>query len=138
MHKLSTKLVKECKTIVIEDLNIKQMSQQNYFNARNMLDCSWGKFIQFLTYKAESAGCKVIKINPKNTTKMCSHCGNLQNMPLYKRTYKCKNCGLIIDRDYNSAKNILKLGQELSYVENNSPVHIEQELSMKQEAITSK
>ncbi len=137
LHKLTTNLVKDCKIIVMEDLNIKQMSQQKYFNSRNMLDCSWGKFATFLDYKAESAGCQVIKVNPKNTTKTCSQCGSIQDMPLYKRTYECVECDFVIDRDYNSAKNILKLGQEMSCVENNSSVHIEQELSVKQEALTS-
>jgi len=134
LHKLTTKLITGCKIIVMEDLNIKQMSQQKYFNARNMVDASWGKFAQLLDFKAESAGCQVIKVNPKNTTKMCSQCGGLQEMPLYKRTYECANCGLVLDRDYNSAKNILKLGQELSYVENNPSVPLVQGLSMKQEA----
>ena len=134
LHKLTTKLVKENKFIAIEKLDIKQMSQQRYFNARNMLDCSWGEFGNLLNYKAENAGCLVVKVNPKNTTKMCSSCGNLQDMPLWKRTYEC-GCGFVLDRDYNSAKNILNLGQELSYVENNPSAL--QGLSMKQEAITS-
>jgi len=64
---------------------------------------------------------------------MCSGCGDLQDTPLWRRTYEC-DCGLVIDRDYNSAKNILNLGQELSSVENNPSVQIEQGLSMKQEA----
>ena len=133
LHKLTTKLVKENKFIVMEKLDIKQMSQQKFFNARNMLDCSWGKFGGLLNYKAENAGCLVVKVNPKNTSKMCSSCGNLQDMPLWKRIYEC-DCGLILDRDYNSAKNILKLGQELSYVENNPSVPLVQGLSVKQEA----
>jgi len=132
LHKLTTKLVKENKFIAMEKLDIKQMSQQKYFNARNMLDCSWGEFGSLLNYKAENAGCLVVKVNPRNTSKMCSKCGNLQDMPLWNRTYECAECGLVIDRDYNSAKNILKLGQELSYVETNSSAL--QELSLKQEA----
>lgn len=132
LHKLTTKLVKENKFIAMENLDIKQMSQQKFFNARNMLDCSWGEFGDLLSYKAENAGCLVVKVNPKNTSKMCSQCGHIQDMPLWKRTYECANCGFVIDRDYNSAKNILKLGQELSYVENNPSAL--QELSVKQEA----
>jgi len=45
---------------------------------------------------------------------------------------------MVLERDHNSAINILKLGQELSYVENNPSVPLVQGLSMKQEAITSK
>ncbi len=52
LHKLTTKLIKENKFIAMEKLDIKQMSQQKYFNARNMLDCSWGEFGSLLNYKA--------------------------------------------------------------------------------------
>ncbi|MFA6074023.1 MAG: transposase [Candidatus Woesearchaeota archaeon] len=136
LHKLTTKLVKDCKIIVMEDLKIKQMSQQKYFNARNMMDASWGKFAQLLDYKAESAGCQIVKVNPKNTTKMCSKCGNLQNMPLHKRTYEC-DCGLVLNRDYNSAINILNSGQEMSCVERIPNTSMKQGNSLKQEALTS-
>jgi len=139
LHKLSYKYVQDCKLIVIEDLSIKEMMSSSY-NAKNIADASWGKFVQFLTYKAESAGCKIVKINPKNTTKQCSNCGNLQNMPLWIRTYKCSSCGFEIDRDLNSAINIKNefIGLERANVENNPSVQIEQGLSMKQEAIISK
>jgi len=138
LHKLSNQYVKDCKLIVVENLAIKDMMQSSY-NAKNIADASWNRFVQFLCYKAESAGCKVEKINPKNTTKQCSNCGNIQKMPLWIRTYKCSSCGFEIDRDLNSAINIKTkfIGSERANVENNSSVQFEQELSMKQEAITS-
>ena len=140
LHKTSTSLIRKSKLIVVEDLNIKQMMQQRFYNAKNIADSSWNRFIQLLTYKAESASCKLVKVNPKNTSKTCSQCGHLQDMPLYKRIFKCEKCGFGMDRDYNSAINILNkfLGKELTYVENNSSVPLAQELSMKQEVITSK
>lgn len=139
LHKLSIRYIKDCKIIIVEDLKIKEM-MMNFYNSKNMADASWGTFLQFLAYKAENAGCKIVKISPKNTTKVCSKCGNIQDMPIWKRTYKCGNCGLEIDRDYNSAINIKNkfLGKELAYVENNPSVQSEQGLSMKQEAITAK
>ena len=140
LHKTSTSLIKKSKLIVVEDLNIKQMMQQKFYNAKNIADSSWNRFIQLLTYKAESAGCKIVKVNPRNTSKTCSQCGHLQDMPLYKRIFKCEKCGLWMDRDYNSAINILNrfLGSERAYVETNSSVPLAQELSAKQEATTSK
>ncbi len=66
-----------------------------------------GRFIQMLSYKAGSAGLRVIKVDPTNTTKLCSGCGNIQDMPLSERTYICSACGLHIDRDINAAVNIL-------------------------------
>jgi len=138
LHKITTNLVKECKIIVMEDLNIKQMSQQKYFNAKNMMDASWNKFAQLLDFKAESAGCQIVRVNPRNTSKTCSKCGNIQDMPLHKRTYECAECSFVIDRDYNSAINILNklAGQELSCVERFPNTPLEQGNSMKQEALT--
>jgi putative transposase len=123
----------------MEDLDIKQMSQQKYFNAKNMMDASWGKFAQLLDFKAESAGCQIVKIDPRNTSKTCSQCGSIQDMPLWKRTYECAECGFVIDRDYNSAINILnKLsGSERTCVETVSDFSSEEQLSVKQEALTS-
>jgi len=131
LHKISYEYIRKCKIIVVEDLNIKQMMEQKYYNARNIADSSWGRFLQFLTYKAESAGCRIVKVNPKNTTKMCSNCGNIQEMPLYKRVYKC-SCGIELDRDYNSAINILNKGLGRANVEMVSDSF--EQLSVKQEA----
>lgn len=136
LHKLSDLYVKKYKIIVVEDLSIKNM-MENFYNSKNMADASWGKFIQLLCYKAENAGGKVEKINPKNTTKQCSNCGNIQKMPLWIRTYNCEVCGISINRDYNSAKNILNKfsGKELTCV--GDDVRLSKQLSMKREAITS-
>jgi putative transposase len=64
------------------------------------------RFVRFLTYKAEKIGKRVIEISEKNTTKRCYACGKLHDMPISKRIMKC-DCGNIIDRDRNSAVNIM-------------------------------
>ena len=130
LHKLSTRYVTSYDTICIEKLNIKEMSEKDkHWNKRNMLDCSWGKFISLLKFKAGSAGTKVIEVNPRNTTKTCSCCGAIKNMPIRERTYNCE-CGNSLDRDINSARNILAQG--LSFVESEN---ILSSSLMKQEAI---
>jgi len=106
LHKLSSAYVGKCKTIVVEDLNVTGM-MRSFRNARNIADASWSKFLQMLAYKAASAGCELAKINPRNTTKTCSKCGSIREMPLWKRTYSCGSCGVELDRDYNAAINIL-------------------------------
>ncbi len=135
LHKTSTDLIKKSKIIFLEDLNIKGMMMQKYFNAKNIADSSWNKFIQMLEYKAENAGVRVIKINPKNTTKLCSNCGAMKPMHLWDRTYKCAECDYEANRDENSAINILRTG--LAFVETMSDSSSGEQLSMKQEAITS-
>jgi len=135
LHKTSTDLIRKSKIIVFEDLNIKGMMMQKYFNAKNIADSSWNKFIKMLEYKAENAGVQVIKVNPRNTTKLCSNCGAMKSMHLWDRTYKCAECGYKANRDENSAINIL--GKGLAFVEMMSDFPSGEQLSMKQEAITS-
>jgi putative transposase len=92
-----------------------------YQNMMNILDSSWGLFFGMLKHKAESAGAKLIKVKPENTTKTCSFCGYRQDMPLYKRIYDCPSCGRqSIDRDHNAAINILYLAKGLGFVEGNN------------------
>jgi len=140
LHKTSTDLIRQCKIIVVEDLDIKGMMEQKHFNAKNIQDSSWNKFVQMLEYKAENSGVQIIKVNPKDTTKTCSDCGHIQKMPLWVRTYKCENCLFEIDRDENASINIKQKGlsSERAYVEIMLDSSSEEQLSMKQEAITSK
>jgi len=60
-----------------------------------------------LSYKCQLYGKELVLENERNTSKACSRCGHLQAMPLWKRTYCCVECGLVMDRDENSAYNIL-------------------------------
>jgi putative transposase len=60
--------------------------------------------------KAEEAGRTVILVNPRNTSKMCSQCGEMVQKRLSDRTHTCPNCGLVMERDVNAAINILQRG----------------------------
>jgi putative transposase len=63
----------------------------------------------YVTYKDESAGRSVVLINPAYTSQKRSGCGSLVPKDLSQRTHNCPVCGLIMDRDLNAAKNILRL-----------------------------
>ena len=52
-------------------------------------------------------GKELVFLDERNTSKQCSGCGHLQAVPLWKRTYRCRECGLVMDRDENAAHNIL-------------------------------
>ncbi len=108
-HKTSLTIIKNFKIISVENLQINNMVK-NHCLAKSISDAGWGQFIQMLSYKVEKTGGKVIKVNPRNTSKTCSQCGNIQDMPLSKRTFNCENCGLILDRDVNAAINIDTVG----------------------------
>lgn len=107
-HKLSRRLVNEFGVICFEDLNIKNMAKGRF--AKSILDAAWNQFIMFTVSKAACAGRLTIKVNPCNTSKMCSRCGVLVEKDLSVRVHKCHACGLSMDRDWNAACNILRLG----------------------------
>lgn len=100
--------------ICFENLNVKDMLKNNHL-AKEISDASWARFIQFVLYKAESAGRVCVLVDPRNTTRTCSRCGRIVAIALSERTFSCPYCALEIDRDLNAAKNILRLGlQSLS------------------------
>ncbi len=107
LHKLSNGLIDSGYTsFAVEKLNIQKMVKDHHL-AKSIYSASWRKFIQMLSYKAESAGLRVIEVDPTHTSQICSSCGDIHNMPLSERIYVCKTCGLQIDRDINAAINIL-------------------------------
>lgn len=107
LHKMSTALVQTCDGIALEDLTIRNMVR-NHHLSKSILDGGWGRFKQYLTYKAASAGREIRLVNPAYTSKCCSNCGTLfQNFDLSIRWVECA-CGLSLDRDHNAAINILR------------------------------
>jgi len=107
LHKTTKMLVNKFGYIAVEDLNIKGMVRHPYL-AKHINDASWNYFIQMLGYKAESAGGRVVKVNPNGTSQICSQCGNRVPKTLAVRWHRCTACGLQINRDLNSAKKIFK------------------------------
>ena len=76
---------------------------------KNILDSSWGRLRQFISYKAENAGKLYIPVDYRGTTQRCSQCGNKVHKELKDREHKCNKCGFIAPRDYNSALEIKNL-----------------------------
>jgi putative transposase len=114
IHQESKRLVDQFKTIVFENLNIKDMQQTSYL-AKGIADVSWGMMLRTTENKAVEAGSRVVLVNPKNTTQFCSRCGQYVRKELSDRVHSCPQCGLVMDRDQNAAINILRLGlQSLS------------------------
>ena len=112
LHKESRKIVDKYGVICVEKLNIKSMTKDNFKKLnKSILDSSWNQFRQMLIYKAEEAGKKVVEVDPRNTSKMCSNCGNIVEKKLSDRIHECV-CGLKIDRDLNAAINIMRLGTQ--------------------------
>ena len=114
LHKLSRYYVDNYDLVVVEDLNIKGLIEINGSSMRKlMLDAGWGKFVNFVGYKAESAGKRRVQVDPKGTTQECSVCGRMSWKDLSERTHKCPFCLSVMPRDYNSARNIKHRGLKM-------------------------
>ncbi|MFH9968731.1 RNA-guided endonuclease InsQ/TnpB family protein [Streptomyces mirabilis] len=110
LHKITTRLVRENQTIVIEDLTVRNMVK-NHRLARSISDAAWSEFRSMLEYKAQWYGREVIAVDRWfPSSKLCSACGTLQDtMPLNVRTWTC-DCGITHDRDVSAAHNLLAAG----------------------------
>lgn len=109
IKKLAKEYVDSNGVIYVEALKIVNMVKNKYLS-KSISDASWNMFRQWLTFKAEEAGRKVIAVNPKNTSQICL-CGETVKKSLAVRVHKCSVCGLVIDRDTLAAKNVLRFGQ---------------------------
>ena len=115
LHKASRIIVDRYDFIGLEDLNIKNMIETSIGKSltKGICDIAASSFIFKTLYKAENAGILCLLVDPKNTSKMCSCCGNIKKeLKLSDRIYKCEKCDLIMDRDLNASKNILSRALE--------------------------
>ena len=105
-NKFVSAIVKSNDIVCVEDLNITGMKKSHQM-ARAISDASWGLMFNRLGQKLAEEGKLLIKIDQfAPSSKSCSCCGSLQEMPLNIRTYKCLECGAELDRDFNAAINI--------------------------------
>ena len=111
LHKITTYLSKNHAYIVLEDLNISGMLA-NHKLAQAIADCGFHEFKRQLMYKAEKFGCEIILADRWfPSSKTCSNCGCIQDMPLSERVYSCGSCGTVLDRDLNAALNLSRLAK---------------------------
>ena len=110
LHKLSTRLIRENQTVIIEDLSVRNMVR-NHSLARAISDASWSEFRRQLEYKADWYGRTVIAVDRwYPSSKTCSVCGAIAaSMPLNIREWTCP-CGAAHDRDVNAAQVIRAAG----------------------------
>ncbi|GET39302.1 RNA-guided endonuclease InsQ/TnpB family protein [Microseira wollei] len=127
-YNTAKKILSKAEVVFVEDLAVKNMSRRckprpdgkggfaaNGQSAKSgmnksIADAGWSQFIEILTVKAESAGQRVIKVDPKGTTQHCSECLNQVPKELASRWHSCPHCGLQLDRDTNSSVLIKKVG----------------------------
>ena len=122
LHKFTTDLYREFDTVVIEDLDVKGMQMKK--KAKNLHRSLFGRFRQFMEYKAEKFGKTLIladRFYP--STQRCSNCGHIktgdekitlsgnQKHGTKHNEYVCYHCGHEDDRDHNAVLNLLALAK---------------------------
>nr|BBH86134.1 transposase [Thermosporothrix sp. COM3] len=107
-HKLTTYLTKHHALVAIEDLHVSGMLK-NHKLAQAIADSNFGEIRRQLTYKADLYGtCLVVIDRFYPSSKTCSSCGSVKPvLDLQERTFVCKACGMVLDRDQNAALNLL-------------------------------
>ena len=120
VHRITTDIVQRHSAhLAVESLKITNMTAKGGSRKRGlnraMLSQSLSMVVSHLVYKAESAGGKVVLVDPRNTTQQCSACGGMppDKLTLAVRVYACVHCGHVQDRDVNAARNIRARGLPL-------------------------
>ncbi len=105
LHKLSTRLVAEHGAIFVGDVNASGLAKTRM--AKSVLDAGWSTFRTMLQYKSDDAGVWFEEVNEAYSTQTCSACDarsgprGLQGLGI--REWTCPACGVVHDRDVNSA-----------------------------------
>ena len=110
---LSKREVESQDLLCFENLAVRNLVK-NHKLARAISDVSWLQFVSLCETKASAYGKQLVKVDPKNTTQKCSHCGHSlrdeHKLTLKDRYWTCPVCGTFHVRDENAAKNILAKG----------------------------
>ena len=115
LHKASRQITNAVDCVCIEDLNMKAMSGSLNFG-KSVMDNGWGMFTEFLRYKLEAQGKRLIRVERSfASSQLCSRCGyrNAGTKDLSVRSWVCPECGARHDRDVNAAINIRNEGKRM-------------------------
>jgi putative transposase len=118
LHKATADLARRYATVVAEDLNVAGMVRNRRL-ARAVSDQGFGAARRMLAYKtAWNGGALILADRWFASSKTCSGCGwRKPSLKLSERVFRCDACGLVLDRDVNAARNLLKLALAASGAE---------------------
>jgi putative transposase len=121
LHVRSARAVGKGAAVCIESLNVAGMARGRF--AKSVADAAMSELHRQIEYKAGWSGRRLIRADRyEPTSRTCSSCGQLHDMPLRKRMMRC-DCGLEIDRDLNAARNLARIGRERVAEVIGEPVH---------------
>lgn len=108
LHNKSIKyLLDNYDIILYPPLRIQQIVNENRNFNRKAYSLGHYKFLQKLIGKSKITGKKIVKVNESYTTKTCSVCGEINLNMGGSEIFDCPKCHKIMNRDINSARNIL-------------------------------
>jgi putative transposase len=142
LNKVARGIVNRYERVIIEDLQTANMKRNKHLS-KSIGDAGWRILRHSLTYMAERSLGVTVCVAPQGTSQLCSGCGESVPKDLAVRVHVCPRCGLVLDRDVNAARNILRKGIGMERAES-TPVEtrplpsgcaaVTQAGSMKQEA----
>jgi putative transposase len=125
LHKTTTAISKNHAMVVVEDLQVRNMSKSASGTVdqpglrvkaksglnRSILDQGWGEFRRQLEYKQLWLGGEVLAVNPRNTSRTCPACGHVsaENRQTQAK-FECVECGFAANADLVGAINVLAAG----------------------------
>ena len=114
LHKLSRKVSDAFDAVVVEDINLRHMSQALNFG-KSVYDNGYGMLRNMLSYKLKDKGKVLVKVDKFfPSSKRCSSCHEINHdLKLSDRQWTCSSCGTHHDRDKNSCKNLLDEGKDI-------------------------
>jgi putative transposase len=126
LHKVSSTIVNSSDVIVVEDLNVRNMTKAPKKHEdgtprkgvaakaglnREILSQAWGLLFMMLAYKAKRQGKLFIKVDPAFTSQTCSVCGHVNHLNRESQAvFRCRDCGADFNADFNASRNILNRG----------------------------
>jgi putative transposase len=125
LHQTSHVISKNHAMIVVEDLQVKNMSKSaagsveqpgKQVRAKSglnkaILDQGWGEFRRQLDYKSAWRGGHLVAVNPKNTSRTCPCCGHIsEDNRKTQAEFVCVACEFKENADVVGAINILRAG----------------------------
>src|SRR4030042_1857046 len=108
-HRVSKQIVSMASrhnmAIALEDLtHIRKRARPRKEKRRMFHRWAFFQLRQFISYKALSAGVRIIFVDPSYTSQICSRCGALGIRDL--EHFSCPSCNLFADADFNASLNI--------------------------------
>ncbi len=107
--KLARCVIQSSDLVAYEDLMVRNMVKNRKLS-KSISDAAWSAFRDWLEYFARVFGVVTVAVPPHYTSQDCSNCREVVKKSLSTRTHKCPDCGFVLDRDWNAARNILELG----------------------------